>query len=197
MKLFEKLAEKYPTPEKVQHYLYGLKYNREKDGETQRSALSAYRKKTVHCLEATLIAAAILEHKGYPPLILYLDSQDDLGHVIFVFKAKTGWGSVARSRDFGLHGRKPYFRSIRDLALSYYDPYIDKTGMVVGYKLLNLNESGTDWRFSARNLWKLEQYIVTAKHIKVKSSKQRYRRLHARYLAKGELRSGKHWWFTD
>ena len=62
-----------------------------------------------HCLEAALFAAVVLEQHGYPPLLLSFESIDRLDHVIFVYKQRGRWGSVARSRDPGLHGRKPVF----------------------------------------------------------------------------------------
>ena len=107
-----------------------LPYNQEKHGETLRSFRGVVRTGTAHCLEAALSAAVILEQHRYPPLVLSFESIDLLDHVIFVYRTATGWGSVARSRDPGLHGRKPVFATPRALALSYYDEYIDFTGRV-------------------------------------------------------------------
>ncbi len=194
IEVFKLLSRRYPTPEKVQAFLKTLKYNSEKQGETVQSATTALKAKKAHCLEACLISAAILEHQGYTPLLLSLDSKDHLCHSLFIFKKKTGWGSIARSRCVGLHGREPRFRSVRDLAMSYFDPFVDKTGRIIGYTHLNLDESNTDWRFSKRNLWKLEQFIVTAKHTKVKSSNLRFKSLLNQYLEKGEPLTGKYWW---
>lgn len=193
-RIFKELSRKYSTPEKVQGFLRTLKYNREKAGETVHSAERVLKMKKAHCLEACLVSAAILENKGYPPLILSLDSKDHICHAVYVFKTKTGWGSIARSRDVGLHGREPRFRSIRDLAWSYYEPFVDKTGMLIGYTPLNLNESDTDWRFSKRHLWKLEQFVVNSKHIKLKSSQSRYQALLKRYHAEGPRETGLFWW---
>ena len=64
-----------------------------------------------HCLEAALAAAVILEQHGYPPLVLSFESIDELDHVLFVYRQRGRWGSIARSRDPGLHGRKPVFRT--------------------------------------------------------------------------------------
>jgi hypothetical protein len=136
----------------------------------------------VHCLEAAVAAAVILEQHGYPPLLLDLESHDLLDHVIFVFKENRGWGSIARSRDLGLHGRKPVFRSLRDLAWSYFDPYVDSSGRLKGYGLTNLYELGNyDWRFSARNMPKIEDHLRAIPHKPLHSSDKRYERLLARY----------------
>jgi hypothetical protein len=191
---FQELSRNYSTPKKVQAFLRHFKYNHEKKGETAHSARRSFALKKAHCLEACLLAAAILEKRGYPPLVLSLDSSDHICHALFVFRSKTGWGAIGRSRLEGLHGRAPKYRSIRELALSYSDPFVDATGSLIGYTLLNLNDSKTDWRFSKRNLWKLEQFIVTAKHVKLKMSKSRFLKLRTRFLTQGELRTGKNWW---
>jgi len=114
-----------------------------------------------------------------------LESQDHLDHVIFVYRANGRWGSVARSRDPGLHGRKPVFRTIRGLAYSYVDPYIDYTGRVLGYGVANLAEAmgRYDWRWSFENRWKVEQVLIDWPHVKLPTSTPRYRELKRRYRA--------------
>src|SRR5207253_755946 len=81
-------------------------------------------------------------------------------HVVFLFRAKSKFGSVARSRDPGLHGRKPVFRSVRDLVFSYVDPYVDRTGRINGYGVLDLRTLRADWRLSPRNVWAVEQALI-------------------------------------
>jgi len=103
-------------------------------------------------------------------------------HVIFVFQKRGLWGSVARSRDLGLHGRRPVFRTLRQLAWSYFDAYVDFSGRLIGYGLGNLYDLGNyDWRFSPRNLWKVENYLREIPHRAIRSSDRRYERLHERY----------------
>ena len=136
----------------------------------------------VHCLEGAVSAAVILEQHGYPPLLLDLESQALLDHVLFVFQQRGRWGSIARSRDRGLHGRKPVFRSIRDLVWSYFDPYVDFTGRIKGYGVTSLYDLGNyDWRFSSRKMTKIEDHLRAIPHKKIVSSDKRYARLLARY----------------
>jgi hypothetical protein len=194
MKIAERLARKLKTPKQVQAYLRRLPYNREKKGETLFSAEAALRRGSLHCLEAALAAAAILEHHGYPPLVMSLESLDDLDHVIYVFQQKGKWGSIALSRDDGLHGRPPRYRSLRDLAWSYFDPYVDKSGRINGYGLANLDDSKTDWRASKRNVWAVEQYLIYVKHKKLKSSNARYKKLLHAYKRRGPIPRKKDWW---
>jgi len=177
-----KVIETHRTPQQVQAYLKSLPYNREKDGETLISFRQVVKRKTAHCLEAALSAAVILEQHGYPPLLLSFESVDQLDHVLFVFKTDEGWGSVARSRDNGLHGRKPVFRTARDLALSYFDPYVDYTGRITGYAVVDLDDLGKfDWRFSSDNMWQVENYLIDYPHRHIASSDARYERLLKRY----------------
>jgi hypothetical protein len=92
---------------------------------------------------------------------------------------------VARSRDPGLHGRKPLFRTPRALALSYFDPYIDFTGRVTGYAVVNVaDEMGTyDWRLADTNVWKVERMLLDYPHRRITSSDRRVDALRARYRA--------------
>ena len=144
------------TPEAVQAFLNRLPYNTERPpgSATLRSFRGVVRERTAHCLEAALAAAVILEQHGYPPLVVSFESIDELDHVIFVYRHRGRWGSVARSRDPGLHGRKPVFATPRALALSYVDTYVDFTGRVTGYTLLDLRDllGDYDWRLSEKNV---------------------------------------------
>jgi hypothetical protein len=176
------LIQTHRTPRRVQRFLSSLPYNWEREGGTQRSFRQVLRRGEAHCMEAALAAAVILEQHGYPPLLVSLESQDKLDHVIFVFKKKGLWGAVARSRDTGLHGRKPVFHTLRSLVWSYFDPYVDLTARITGYGMMSLHElGGYDWRFSPNNLWKVENYLREMPHTPLKSSERRYRQLIARY----------------
>src|SRR5829696_10508603 len=128
------------TPLQVQHYLNRLPYNTEPapGRTTLRTFRGVVRHRTAHCMEAALAAAVILEQHGYPPLVLSFESIDELDHVLFVYQHRGLWGSIGRSRDPGLHGRKPVFRTTRALALSYVEPYIDYHGRITGYTVVDL-----------------------------------------------------------
>jgi hypothetical protein len=177
-----KLIQRLNTPLKVQRYFSSLPYNWEKDGPTTRSFRELVKRNEAHCLEAAVGAAVILEQHGYPPLLLDLESQDLLDHVVYVFKEASGWGSIARSRDRGLHGRKPVYRSLRELALSYFDPFVDFTGRLKGFGVTNLYELGKyDWRFSPRKMTKIETHLRAIPHTPIISSDRRYEKLLTRF----------------
>ena len=177
-----KLIESMRTPAQVQRYLTSLPYNWERDGGTLRSFREVVKRNEAHCLEAAVAAAVILEQHGHPPLLLDLESIDLLDHVIFVFQKDGLWGSIGRSRDIGLHGRKPVFRNLRQLVWSYFDPYIDFTGRLKGYGLTSLYDLGNyDWRFSSRNMHKIEDHLRAIPHRAIRSSDRRYDYWHERY----------------
>ena len=174
------------TPTAVQAFLNRLPYNTEPPPEpaTLRSFRGVVAHHTAHCLEAALTAAVILEQHGYPPRVMSLESIDGLDHVVFIYRQRGRWGSVARSRDPGLHGRRPVFRTLRSLALSYVDPFIDRTGCIKGYGAVDLRLLGRyDWRLSAENVWKVERLLFEIPHRPIRVSPARLRRLRRKYFA--------------
>ena len=176
------VIERCRTPYLVQRWLKGLPYNYERRGETLRTFPAVVRSQSAHCLEAALAAATILEHHGYPPLLMDLESLDDLDHVMFIFRANGRWGSVARSRDPGLFGRRPIFRSPRALARSYFAGYVDLTGRINGYGLLDLRTlDRVDWRRSPRNVWTVQDTLIHMGHHRLHMRDAEYVFWHDRY----------------
>jgi hypothetical protein len=194
-----RLIARLRTPIDVQKYLNALPYNNEPPPgrATLRSFRGVVRRRTAHCLEAALFAATVLEQHGYPPLVISFESIDELDHVIFVYQqpkrglapaSSTGvrprWGSVARSRDPGLHGRKPVFATPRALAASYLDTYVDLTGRIKAFALVDLRVMGAyDWRLSEKNVWKVERMLLNAKHQPLRMADARFRSFRKRYQA--------------
>jgi hypothetical protein len=177
-----KVIQSHRTPRQVQRYLSSMPYNWMRGGTTIRSFREVVQRGEAHCLEAALVATVILEQHKYPPLVLSLESQDKLDHVVFIFQKRGLWGSIGRSRDLGLHGRLPVFRTVRQLAWSYFDPYVDLKARIIGYGVGDLRELGNyDWRFSPRNIWKVENYLREIPHREIRSSERRYERLLERY----------------
>jgi hypothetical protein len=192
-------VQRLRTPLAVQRYLNALPYNTEPPPgrATLRSFRGVVRHHTVHCLEAALFAATVLEQHGYPPFVISFESIDELDHVIFVyqhqkwgqtpFSSKKGvrplfWGSVARSRDPGLHGRKPVFATPRALAASYLDEYIDLSGRITAFALVDLRVMGNyDWRLSEKNVWKVERMLLDTRHQPLRMPEARFRDFRRRY----------------
>jgi hypothetical protein len=189
-----RLIARLRTPLAVQHFLNDLPYNLEPPpaGATLRTFRGVVRHRSANCLEAALFAAVVLEQHGFPPLVLSFESIDQLDHVIFVYRQHGRWGSVARSRDPGLHGRRPVFATPRALALSYVDPYVDLTGRVTGYAVVDLRRAGNyDWRLAKTNVWKVERMLLDHPHRPIKTSDARFKRLRAWYRAYREAHGGR------
>jgi hypothetical protein len=191
-------VQRLRTPLAVQRYLNALPYNTEPPPgrATLRSFRGVVRHHTAHCLEAALFAATVLEQHGYPPLVISFESIDELDHVIFVYQyPKQGsggrpkstairplWGSVARSRDPGLHGRKPVFGTPRALAASYLDEYVDLSGRITAFALVDLRVMGNyDWRVSEKNVWKVERMLLDTTHQPLTMPEGRFRDFRRRY----------------
>jgi hypothetical protein len=188
------LLDRLRTPLAVQRYLNALPYNTEPapEGATLRSFRGVVQHGCAHCLESALFAAVVLEQHGYPPLVLSFESIDQLDHVIFVYRRRGRWGAVARSRDPGLHGRRAVFATARALALSYVDPYVDYTGRVTGYAVVDLRNLGAyDWRLAPTNVWKVERMLLDYPHRPIATSDVRYRRLLAQYRAYRAVNDGR------
>jgi hypothetical protein len=188
------IIRRCPTPAAVQVFLNQLPYNTEPppDPATLRSFRGVVRHRTANCIEAALTAAVILEQHGFPPLVMSLESIDELDHVIFIYRARGRWGSVARSRDPGLHGRRPVFKTLRALALSYVDPYVDRTGAVRAYGAVDLRVLGAyDWRLATTNVWRVERLLFETPHRPITSSTRRISRLRRKYVAYLEAHDGR------
>jgi hypothetical protein len=179
-----KIIRRHRTPYQVQQFLNALPYNHERRRETLRTFRGVVRHGAAHCLEAALSAAVILEQHGYPAMLLDLASQDGLDHVLFLYRKNGKWGTVARSRDPGLHGRRPVFDRLRDLVDSYVDPYVDLSGRIIGFGVCDLTDLGSyDWRLSERNVWRVERFLIDMPHRPFRVPNQRYRYWYERYVA--------------
>jgi hypothetical protein len=194
------LIRRLRTPAAVQAFLNALPYNTEPppDPATLRSFRGVVRYRTANCIEAALTAAVILEQHGLAPLVMSLESIDELDHVLFIYRSRGLWGSVARSRDPGLHGRRPVFRTLRALACSYVDPYVDRTGAVKAYGTVDLRVLGHyDWRLATRNVWKVERLLFEIPHRPIRSSPERLRRLREKYVTYLDAHEGRKPLFYD
>jgi hypothetical protein len=112
-------------PDKIQGFLDSIDYNPNYECRSPRWVI---KKKSAHCFEGALFAAAALNFIGYPPLIIDMKSFNDDDHVIAVFKEEGHWGAVAKSNFTSLRYREPVYRSLRELIMSYFDFYFNIAG---------------------------------------------------------------------
>lgn len=108
------------TPAKIQAFLDDTPYSVE---DRYRSPRTVLRERFAHCFDGALFAAAALRRLGHPPLILDLLPGDDDDHLLALFKVENCWGAVAKSNFVGLRYREPVYASLRELVMTYFEPY--------------------------------------------------------------------------
>lgn len=112
-------------PDKIQSFLDSIDYNPSYECRSPRHII---RKRSAHCFEGALFAAAALQFIGHSPLIVDMKAFNDDDHVIAVFKENNHWGAVAKSNFTTLRFREPVYRTIRELVMSYFDFYFNTAG---------------------------------------------------------------------
>ena len=137
------------TPLKIQRYLFALRQNFELKGDTCRSVREVLRTKRAHCIEGAMLAACALWVHGKPPLLLDMRAERDFDHVVALFRHHGCWGAISKTNGFGLRWRDPVYRSLRELALSYFHEYTNK----LHHKTLREYSVPYDLRRSDANIW--------------------------------------------
>ncbi|MEY2557765.1 MAG: hypothetical protein QOE34_1190 [Verrucomicrobiota bacterium] len=153
------------TPAGIQRYLDDMPYHLAGTAWSPRMVL---REKTAHCLEGAAFAAAALRVLGFPPLIFDLEADQDTDHVIAIFKLRGHWGAVAKSNFSGCRYREPVYRSLRELALSYFNIYFNLRGERTLRRYsrpVNLARfDHLDWMTTEKNIWFIAEYLCDIAH---------------------------------
>lgn len=161
------------TPFNIQEYLDGIPYNTTTESNSPRNVM---KKGRAHCFEGALFGAACLENLGFPPLVVDLQAVNDDDHVIAVYKVKGCWGAIAKSNFTTLRYREPVYRSLRELAMSYFDLYFNTLGekSLRGYSLPhNLRRfDSMEWRTTEGDLEDIGYYLDRVKHYLLLTDKQ-------------------------
>ena len=184
------------TPAKIQQFLDDLPYHH---ADTAWSPRKVLRERTAHCLEGALLAAAALRVLGQKPLVMDLEGVNDSDHVLALYKQKGYWGAIAKSNYSGLRFRAPVYKTIRELALSYFENYFNLRGerTLRGYSLVvDLRDYDKEnWMTSEKSVWCVPEYLVTCRHFPLfpPSVARGLPRLDKRSFAAGIVgRHGKH-----
>jgi hypothetical protein len=125
-----RIFKKLDTPNKIQNYLDALPQNFSYSrGMTLRSPRRILEKPSAYCFEGALFAAASLAYHGGEPLIMDLRAIDpDVDHVITPFRENGLWGAISKTNYSVLKWRDPVYKSIRELAMSYFHEYFLDNG---------------------------------------------------------------------
>ena len=132
-------------PAGVQRALDAMPYHLAETAWSPRRVLA---ERTAHCLEGAIFAAAALRVLGFPPLLLDLEAVQDTDHVIAVYRADGHWGAIAKSNFSGLRCRAPVYRTLRELAMSYFEDYIN----LRGERTLRASSAPSTWRASTASI---------------------------------------------
>ncbi len=157
------------SPERIQRFLdLEIAYNKEPDGPTCRSPRRVLRDRVAHCLEGALFAAAALRAQGFPPLLLDLEAVRDDDHVLAIFKHRGHWGAVAKSNYAGLRFREPVYRTLRELAISYFEHYYnlsaEKTLRNYSRPVNLARFDPIHWMTTEDDLWAISDYLFAVPH---------------------------------
>ena len=117
------------TPLKIQAFINAIPANHELDGETILSVREVLRQRRAHCIEGAFVAACALWVHGEPPLVMHLDcAPSDYPHVLALYRRGLSWGAISKTNGAVLRFRDPVYRSLRELAMSYFHEYCDRRG---------------------------------------------------------------------
>ena len=163
------------TPQRVQEFVAGLNANFEHDGDTLRSVRGVLRHRKAHCIEAAFVAACALWLHGDPPLLMDLTAKGDSDHVVALFRRNGCWGAISKSNHAWLRWRDPVYRTLRELAMSYFHEYFNN-----GRKTLRTYSASVDlrrfapgaWITNEENCWDVGAAVDDARHYRLISPAQ-------------------------
>ena len=154
------------TPAGIQKFLDDLPYNL---SYTARSPKKVLHDHIASCLEGGIFAAAALRIIGFPPLIFDLEAEQDTDHVVAIFKVRGHWGAVAKSNFTGCRYREPVYRSLRELAMSYFNIYFNLRGERTLRRYsrpVNLARfDDRHWMTTEKPTWFIAEYLCEIPHI--------------------------------
>jgi hypothetical protein len=153
------------TPARIQKFIDAIDYQY---ANTALSPQCVLRERKGHCLEGAMLAAAALRVNGHPPLLMDLESVNDDDHVIALYREHGLWGGIAKSNFAGLRFRAPIYRTLRELALSYFEHYYNLRGertLRAYSQAVNLSRLDTQhWMTAEKNAWCVAEALIAAKH---------------------------------
>jgi hypothetical protein len=156
------------NPYGIQRFLDDMPYHLEDTAWSPRLML---RENSSHCLEGAMFAAAALWANGYPPLIIDLEAEHDTDHVMAVYRVDGHWGAIAKSNYTGCRYREPVYRSLRELAMSYFNIYFnlrgERTLRTVSRPVNLARFDRQQWMTTEKPLWFIVDYLFEIHHDKL------------------------------
>src|SRR5450631_545586 len=158
----------FKDPYGVQRFLDDTPYHL---ADTAWSPRRVLRERTSHCLEGAVFAAAALRALGLPPLLVDLEAQNDTDHVLAVYRMKGHWGAVAQSNYSGCRYREPVYRTLRELAMSYFNVYFnmrrERTLRTFSRPVNLARFDAQHWMTTEKPIWFIVTYLFEIPHTKL------------------------------
>lgn len=172
-----KILQKLDTPKKIQDYLDRIPVNFEEHGDTAMSPRRVLETNRAHCMEGALLAAVALWYHGHKPVLLDLvTTNNDDDHVVALFKQNGCWGGISKTNHAVLRYREPVYKTIRELAMSYFHEYFKNSGQKTLRKYsapFDLRKiKDRSWITSREDLWDINNALEDSRHYVMLSEKQ-------------------------
>jgi len=155
-------------PHGIQRFLDDMPYHL---ADTAWSPRLVLRENTSHCLEGAIFAAAALRANGFPPLLLDFEAEHDTDHVMAIYRMNGHWGAIAKSNFTGCRYREPVYRSLRELAMSYFNLYFNlrrERTMRTFSRPVNLRRfDHLQWMTTEKPVWFIVNYLFEIHHYKL------------------------------
>ncbi len=172
------ILKRLKTPAKIQDFINALEFRIEGANETCLSPRNVLRERKAQCVEGAIFAAAALRFHGYRPLVVDLEStKDDQDHVIAVFQIDGYWGAISKTNHGVLRYREPVYRTIRELAMSYFHEYFlqsnRKKTLRRFSKPIDLSRFVDEkWETSEEAIWFVPMYLADVRHEEILTRRQ-------------------------
>ena len=163
------------APEKIQTYVTKLRCNFERDGDTCFSVRTTLATGEAHCIEAALVAACALRLHGQPALLMDFQAEGDDDHVVALFRRGGYWGAISKSNTVWLRWRDPIYRTLRELAMSYFHEYVKgrrKTLRTYSRPFDVGQVPASQWVTSADDCWELAESLDDIRHYRLLTRQQ-------------------------
>jgi hypothetical protein len=171
-----RVLQRLDSPQKIQSFLNALPQNFEPEGDTVLSVREVLRQRRAHCIEGAMVAALALWAHGEPPLVLDLSAVNDYDHVVALFRRNGCWGALSKTNQYALRYRDPVYRTLRELAISYFHEYANGRGE----KTLRRYSRPFDlraidprlWVTNPKNCWEVAERIENLQHWPLVNARQ-------------------------
>jgi len=103
-------------------------------------------------------------------------TKNDDDHVVALFKQNGYWGAISKTNHAVLRYREPVYKTVRELAMSYFHEYFKDTGQKTLRKFsrpFDLSKiKNKDWLTSGEDLWEINNALDDYFHYNILTPRQ-------------------------